>query len=54
MSRISGFKNKEQEQKLIDDYKDNLAQQIENNEKRAVANAEHLRNQKLAITPVAP
>jgi hypothetical protein len=54
MSRISGFENKEQEQKLINEYKDNLAQQIENNQKRSVANAEYFRNQKLGITPVAP
>ena len=54
MSRISGFKAKKQEQELIREYKDNLAQQIENNQKRSVANAEYFRNQKLGINPVAP
>ena len=42
MSRISNFKNKEQEQKLI------------NEKRRSVANAEYFRNQKLGITPVEP
>ena len=53
-SRISGFKNKEQEQKLISEYKDNLAQQISNNEKRSIDNSEYFPNQKLGINPVAP
>ena len=53
MSRTSGFKNKQQEQKLINEYKDNLAQQISNNEKRSVDNAEYYRKQKLGINPAA-
>ena len=40
--------------KIINEYKDKLAQQISNNEKRSVANAEYFRNQKLGINPVAP
>ena len=54
MSRISGFKDKKQEQQLISDFKKNLQQQINNNEKRGIANSEYFHNQKLGITPVAP
>jgi hypothetical protein len=43
MPRISGFKNKEQEQELIREYKDNPGQQILNNEKHSVANADYYR-----------
>jgi hypothetical protein len=54
MSRISGLKDKKQEEKLINDYKKNLQQQIIDNEKRGIDNAEYFHNQRLGITPVAP
>ena len=54
MSRISGFKDKKQEEKLINDYTRYLQQQIINNEKLGIANAEYFHNQRLGITQVAP
>ena len=54
MSLISGFKDKKQDEQLISNYKRNLQQQIINNEKRGIANAEYFHNQRLGITPMAP